>query len=82
MRTAANAPQAGIKAAHAALPGCVGIGQAHAACVVEMCVAQSVAYQVQGLVKQAGDRSRIGVADGVGQADAVGAGIQQFLQQA
>ena len=82
MRTAADAREAGVEAAHAGLPGGHHVGQAEAARVVEVAAAELVAGDLEGALEELADHLRIGVADGVGQADAVDAGVEHGAQQA
>ena len=58
------------------------IGQGQAARVVEVAAEKPLPGQPQRLLEQAADRGRVGIADGIGQAHPVGAGIQQCLHQA
>ena len=75
MRAAADAGQAGVKAAHAGFQGRVDIGQAKPAGIVEMAAPEALAGNIERTRKQLAHHARVGIADGIGQADAVGAGI-------
>jgi hypothetical protein len=81
MRAAADAGQAGVEARDADLQRRIRIREPHAARVVEMAAPQPVARDAQGTLEQAAHHRRIGIADGVGKAHTVGAGIEQRLHQ-
>ncbi|MNS56894.1 hypothetical protein D3C72_897670 [compost metagenome] len=57
------------------------VGQAKPAGIVEMAAPEPIAGDIDGARKQLAHHVRVGIADGIGQADAVGAGIEQRLHQ-
>jgi len=81
MRAAADAGQAGVETRDAYFQRGIRIREPHAARVVEMAAPQPVARDAQRALEQAAHHRRIGIADGVGQAHAVGAGVEQRLHQ-
>ena len=76
VRTAANAPETGVKARDPLLQRCKHVGHAEAARVVEMRGFEAFTGHCPRLGKQLADAARIGIAHGVREADTVGAGIE------
>ena len=82
MRTAADAGQRRVEAGHADFQRRVDVGHREAARIVKVTAAEAIAGDAQRLLEQVAHHARIGVADGVGEAHAIGAGIEQRLHQA
>ena len=81
VRTPANARRAGIEAAHPGLPGGEHIGQPQPQRVVEVAAGQSIARDGEGCLEPSLDLLRIRIADGIGEADTIRAGVEHGLQQ-
>ena len=82
VRAAADAGEGGVEAGDAGLERGVDVGEGEAAGVVEVAAPEAVAGDPARFFEQLAHRGRAGVADGVGDADAVGAGIEQALHAA
>ncbi len=82
MRATADAAGAGIEAAHAGLPRSKYIRGAETARIVEVAARQLVAGDGKALLEECLHLQRIGVADGIGQADTVDTGIECRAHQA
>ena len=68
-----------VEAVDADLERRADVGQREAARVVEVAAPEAVAGDARGPLEQLAHAARVGVADGVGEADAVGAGVQHRL---
>ncbi len=80
MRAAADAGERSIEARNAHFHRRVDVRQREAPRVMEMAAPEAVARERPRLLEQVAHARRIGITDGVGDADAVRAGIQQRMR--